>query len=134
MHTSLHFLPIFIHLTLSPTQLMTFSTLLRKVQKRHPRHAILIDFYHIGDNIFRNGLNQIMNKLGGSNCVKVLSTFPCIVYSDVQMKSKKCISALGLIRSNTTKTKINDRAGRHSHILLALLIKYPSLSNCRNWS
>ena len=70
-------------LTLSPTQLMTFSTLLRKVQKRHPRHAILIDFYHIGDNIFRNGLNQIMNKLGGSNCVKVLSTFPCIVYSDV---------------------------------------------------
>ena len=57
--------------------------LVMKIKKRHPRHGILIDFYPIGDKIFRNGSNQIMNKLGDSNCVKVLSTFPCIVYSDV---------------------------------------------------
>jgi hypothetical protein len=75
-------------LTVSSRKLMTFSTLLRKVQNRHPRHSILIDFYPIGDKIFRNGSNQIINKLGGSNSVKVLSTFPCIVYSDVN----KCIN------------------------------------------
>ena len=62
-------------LTVSSGKLMTFSTLLRKVQSRHPRHSILIDFYPIGVKIFRNGSNQIINKLGGSNCVKVLSTF-----------------------------------------------------------
>ena len=70
-------------LTLSPTKLMIFSTLLRKVQNRHPRHAILTDLYPIEKFFFRNGSNPTMNKVGGSNCVKVLSTFPCIVYSDV---------------------------------------------------
>jgi hypothetical protein len=51
--------------------------LVKKSPKQTPKAC------HIDRPFFRNGSNPTMNKVGGSNCVKVFSTFPCIVYSDV---------------------------------------------------